>query len=149
MIELIRSTSIACSADAAFALVADVPRFPALYERVARFERVAGEGLERGSVHRLLVRVGSTVVRSVVRVDVHEPPRRIAWTGIAGVDQAGEVRITPNARGVELEIRVRIGLPGGLVGRLAERYFARLLTPRLEAALLAARRCLEFGDPVA
>lgn len=149
MIELHRSVHVAREPAAVFALATDPSRFPALYERTARFERISGEGMQVGSVHRLLVHLGGAVVRSVVRVDAHEPPERLSWVRVAGIEQHGEIRVRPEGTGSELSIRVNLALPGGIVGVLAERYFGRLLSPRLEAALLAARRTLEFGDSTA
>ncbi len=146
MMSVVRERELCAPAALVFAAVSDRARFPALFERAARWQPVGSDGFGVGSRHVLLVHAGSVVVRSVVQVDRVEAPRLFSYASISGIRQSGCVKVIPTGHGSKVRIEVNVSLAGGLLGRVAECYLERILTPRLDAALLALRRHVEFGD---
>jgi hypothetical protein len=124
----------------------DPERFPAFYERAARWDRLSGAAMAPGSRYAVLLHAGAVLARSVVEIGDVDPPWRITWRSVSGIRQHGRVQLRAGPRATEVSIEVTLSLGTLLVGRLAERYAARLLAPRIDAALLALRCAVELGD---
>lgn len=149
MITVRRRIALSSDPETPFALFTTPARFPALYERVARWDRLSGGEMQPGSRYAVLMHAGAVLVRSVIEIEAVEPPRRIAWRSLSGIRQEGcmELRATPRCTDVSISVTLTLGTL--IVGRLAERYVARMLAPRMDAALLALRCAVELGDSVA
>jgi uncharacterized membrane protein len=146
MMAITRERELRAAPELVFSTVSDRASFPALFERTARWQPVRANDFGKDSRHVVLVHAGSVIVRSVVQIDQLEAPHLLAYSSVSGIRQSGRVQIRPCDSGSHVSIHVAVSLPGGLLARVAELYLERILTPRLDAALLALRRRVEFGD---
>jgi hypothetical protein len=146
MITVCRRVELQCAPASIFVLFTTPARFPALYERAARWDRLSGADMEPGTRYSVVLHAGSVLARSVIEIASVEPPRSITWRSVSGIRQEGRVELRATPRATRVSIGVTITLGSLIVGRLAERYAARILAPRIDAALLALRRSVELGD---
>jgi hypothetical protein len=112
---------------------------------VTRWE-VAGErkrGL--GARYRMLFRVGSAEIGSLVEIVEYEPPGDLALASVTGLDQRirWRLRELPHDRS-RVELRLAYGLAGsGLGGWLAERIAAPTVRGHLRRSVLQLKRQVE------
>ncbi|MEA2340568.1 MAG: hypothetical protein QOG11_645 [Solirubrobacteraceae bacterium] len=117
---------------------------------VTRWE-VAGEQ-ERGlgARYRMLMRVGSAEIGSLVEIVECDEARDLAWTSITGIDQRARwrLRAVRGARGrgarTRVEFRLAYGVAGaGLFGWVAERIAAPQVRGHLRRSLQQLKREVE------
>src|SRR6266851_2801277 len=112
---------------------------------VTRWE-AAGE-LERGlgARYRMLMRVGSAEIGSLVEVVEYKPPGDMAWHSLTGLDQRARWRLRelPNER-TRVEFRLAYGIAGsGIGGFIAERVAAPTVRGHLRRSLQQLKRQVE------
>ena len=112
---------------------------------VTRWE-VDGE-LKRGlgARYRMLMRVGSAEIGSLVEVVEYKPPGDMAWHSLTGLDQRARWRLRelPNDR-TRVEFRLAYGIAGsGVGGWIAERVAAPTVRGHLRRSLQQLKRQVE------
>jgi uncharacterized membrane protein len=131
--------------------ITDPSRMLDFMSGVTRWE-VAGEK-ERGlgARYRMLMRVGSAEIGSLVEVVECDALRDLAWTSITGIDQRGRWRLRP-MRGpgrsrsprTRVEFRLAYGVAGaGFFGWLSERIAAPQVRGHLRRSLHQLKREVE------
>lgn len=142
---------IACRIDVAaapeevWAFITDPERLRRVLSGVTRLE-VDGDRHEgAGTRYRLLMRVGSAEIGSVVEVVEWDPPRDLAWTSVTGLDQRARWRLRARPSGrTSVEFRLAYGVAGGgLAGWLAERVAAPQVRRSFSRSLVQLKRQVE------
>src|SRR5258708_20383837 len=116
---------------------------------VTRWE-VAGE-LKRGlgARYRMLMRVGSAEIGSLVEVVEYKPPGDMAWHSLTGLDQRARWRLRelPHGR-TRVEFRLAYGIAGsGIGGWIAERVAAPTIPRHLPPSLPHLKPQLDHAQP--
>ena len=102
-----------------------------------------------GARYRMLMRVGSAEVGSLIEIVEFCPPWDMAWTSVTGVDQRGRWRLRPRdsaGRGprTHVEFRLAYGVAGaGLLGWLAEQVAAPQVSGHLRSSLKQLKHQVE------
>ncbi len=105
-----------------------------------------------GARYRMLMRVGSAEVGSLIEIVEFCPPWDLAWTSVTGVDQRGRWRLreVSDDRGgprTHVEFRLAYGVAGaGLLGWLAERVAAPQVSGHLRHSLAHLKRQVEHEE---
>ncbi|CAA9479908.1 MAG: hypothetical protein AVDCRST_MAG13-1094 [uncultured Solirubrobacteraceae bacterium] len=105
-----------------------------------------------GARYRMLMRVGSAEVGSLIEIVEFCPPFDLAWTSVTGVDQRGRWRLRPrphDGRGprTHVEFRLAYGVAGaGLLGWLAEQVAAPQVSGHLRSSLAQLKRQVEHDE---
>jgi hypothetical protein len=105
-----------------------------------------------GARYRMLMRVGSAEVGSLVEIVEFSPPRDMAWTSVTGVDQRGRWRVRerssdPRRPRTRVEFRLAYGVAGaGLLGWVAERVAAPQVSGHLRRSLAQLKRQVEYDE---
>ena len=125
---------------------------PANYRRliagVTRWDSQGEPEVGLGARYRMLMRVGSAEVGSLIEIVEFEEPSDIAWTSVTGVDQRGRWRVRERENGnTEVSLRLAYQAPGGMLGTITDRASAPLVRRNLRDSLLRLRGELE-GKPV-
>jgi uncharacterized protein YndB with AHSA1/START domain len=145
MIRVARSVLIKRSPALVFERLFDPRRFPAFFAGVTRWEPLESGVPGVGARYLVLMRVASVQVGGVVRILEWDPPRSIQWTSERGVDQTGRFRVEPTPGGSLFTIEIAYALPGARsVAWLAGRIGRRIVDRHVHAAVLGARRLVEF-----
>jgi uncharacterized membrane protein len=131
--------------------ITDPARMLDFMSGVTRWE-VAGEQ-ERGlgARYRVLMRVGSAEIGSLVEIVECDAHRDLAWTSITGIDQRGRWRLRPvggtaaaRRPRTRVEFRLAYGVAGaGLLGWLSERIAAPQVQGHLRRSLQQLKREVE------
>ncbi|MCW3038458.1 MAG: polyketide cyclase / dehydrase family protein [Solirubrobacterales bacterium] len=113
---------------------------------ITRWE-VAGD-IERGvgARYRMLMRVGSAEVGSLIEVVESTENRDMAWVSVTGLDQRGRWRLRERASGsrTHVEFRLSYGVAGaGIFGFLAERVAVPQVQRHLNRSLQQLKRQVE------
>lgn len=112
---------------------------------VTRWE-VAGE-IDRGvgARYRMLMRVGSAEVGSLIEVVEFTENRDMAWVSVTGLDQRGRWRLRERPSGrTHVEFRLSYGVAGaGIFGFIAERVGAPQVQRHLNRSLQQLKRQVE------
>ena len=146
--KLSRSVLIERPAKDVFGLVSDLARGPEWFAGITRWEPRSRTRKDVGARYRVLVKVGAVEAGGTLVVTAWDPPRSIAWESLSGIEQRGRWRLRKSGPGTELTLEVEYTLPGA-AGWLAERLAGRAISRDMTATLLAARRILEFEEPLA
>jgi len=137
-------------------VMSGITRWEPQQERQGAGGRAAVQGsapvIGLGARYRMLMRVGSAEVGSLIEVVEFCPPWDMAWTSVTGVDQRGRWRL--RERGAELgrprthvEFRLAYGVAGtGLLGWLAERVAAPQVSGHLRHSLAQLKRQVEHDE---
>lgn len=105
-----------------------------------------------GARYRMLMRVGSAEVGSLVEIVEFSPPRDMAWSSVTGVDQRGRWRVRersadPARPRTRVEFRLAYGVAGaGLLGWLAEQVAAPQVSGHLRRSLAHLKRQVEYDE---
>jgi len=105
-----------------------------------------------GARYRMLMRVGSAEVGSLVEIVEFCPPSDLAWTSVTGVDQRGrwrlrERRVSGGRPQTHVEFRLAYGVAGaGLLGWLAEQVAAPQVAGHLRSSLAQLKRQAEHDE---
>src|SRR3954447_16469589 len=114
--------SIAAPPEVVWGFVTDPARVLHFMSGVTRWEVVGDQRDGLGARYRMLMRVGSAEVGSLVEVVESEAPRDMAWNSITGVDQRGRWRLRdhtshPAHPRTTVELRLAYGVAGaGIFG---------------------------------
>ena len=144
------SVEIAADADAVWAVIADPGRVLHFMSGVTRWEVLSPEPTGMGARYRMLMRVGSAEVGSLIEVVEFSPERDLAWTSVTGVDQRARWRLRergadPEHPRTHAEFRLSYGVAGaGVAGWLAERLGAPQVRGHLRRSLAQLKRQVEY-----
>jgi carbon monoxide dehydrogenase subunit G len=112
---------------------------------VTRWEVVGDPKRGLGARYRMLFRVGSAEIGSLVEVVEHKPPADLAMVSVTGLDQRVRWRLRELPRGrSRVELRLSYGVAGsGIGGWLAERVAAPTVRGHLRRSVLQLKRQVE------
>ena len=147
---VVESVDISADADAIWAFIADPARVLHFMSGITRWEVVSDEPTGKGARYRMLMRVGSAEVGSLVEVVEFSPGQDLAWTSVTGVDQRARWRL--RARGTDprrprthVEFRLSYGVAGaGIAGWLSEQLAAPQVRGHLRRSLAQLKRQVEY-----
>jgi len=144
------SIEITATPDAIWAFVADPARVLHFMSGVTRWEVVSEDPIGLGARYRMLLRVGSAEVGSLIEVVEFSPNRDLAWTSVTGIDQRARWRLrdrtgeSGRAR-THVEFRLSYGVAGaGIAGWLSERLAAPQVRGHLRRSLAQLKRQVEY-----
>ncbi len=144
------SLEIAAPPEAVWAFISDPARVLHFMSGITRWEVVSEETIGLGARYRMLMRVGSAEVGSLIEVVEFSPARDLAWTSVTGVDQRARWRLRERSADPEhphthVEFRLSYGVAGaGVAGWLAERLGAPQVRNHLRRSLAELRRQVEY-----
>ncbi len=112
---------------------------------ITRWEIASETERGLGARYRMLMRVGSAEVGSLIEVIEFEEARDWAWTSVTGLDQRGRVRLRPRSdTRTTVEFRLSYGVAGaGIAGWISERLGAPQVRRHLQRTLLQLKRQVE------
>jgi uncharacterized membrane protein len=131
--------------EAVWAFATDPTRVLHYMSGVTRWEVASEEAQGLGARYRMLMRVGSAEVGSLVEVIEWAPGRDWAWTSVTGLDQRGRLRLRERRSGrTTVEFRLSYGVAGaGIFGWVAEQLGAPQVRRHLQRSLLQLKRQVE------
>ena len=144
------STEISAPPEAIWAFVADPAKVLHFMAGVTRWEVVSEEPTGCGARYRMLMRVGSAEVGSLIEVVEFSPGRDLAWTSVTGIDQRARWRLRvrdgdPARPRTHVEFRLSYGVAGaGIAGWVAERLGAPQVRGHLRRSLAQLKRQVEY-----
>ncbi len=116
---------------------------------VTRWEVATEERRGLGARYRMLMRVGSVDVGSLIETIEFDEPNDWAWTSVTGLDQRGRLRLRQRDASAKharttVELRLSYGVAGaGIWGWVSERLASGQVKRHLERTLLALKRQVE------
>lgn len=113
---------------------------------LTRYEPVGRRLTGVGARYRVLMRLGSADVGSLIELVEWQAPAELAWTSVSGVDMRGRFRLRgrDQDRRTHVELRLAYGIAGaGLTGWLAEQVAARTVRGYLRGTLNELARQVE------
>lgn len=146
---LSESVDVAADADAVWSFIADPTRVLHFMSGITRWEVLSEEPSGMGSRYRMLMRVGSAEVGSLIEIVEFSPGRDLAWTSVTGVDQRARWRLRergddPQRPRTHVEFRLSYGVAGaGITGWLSERVAAPQVREHLRRSLAQLKRQVE------
>jgi uncharacterized membrane protein len=147
---LVESVEISASREAIWESISDPARILHFMSGVTRWEVVSEEPTGMGARYRMLMRVGSAEVGSLVEVVEFSPGQDLAWTSVTGVDQRARWRLRsrgddPRRPRTHVEFRLSYGVAGaGIAGWLSERLAAPQVRGHLRRSLAQLKRQVEY-----
>ncbi len=144
------STEISAPPEAIWAFVSDPEKVLHFMSGVTRWEVVSEEPTGCGARYRMLMRVGSAEVGSLVEVVEFTENRDLAWTSVTGIDQRARWRLRsrstdPAKPRTQVEFRLSYGVAGaGIAGWVAERLGAPQVNAHLRRSLAQLKRQVEY-----
>ena len=141
---------IGAPAERVWEQVSDPERYLHFMSGVTRWEVAGDHPTGVGARYRMLMRVGSAEVGSLVEVVEFSPGQDLAWTSVTGVDQRARWRL--RARGTDprrprthVEFRLSYGVAGaGIAGWLSEQLAAPQVRGHLRRSLAQLKRQVEY-----
>jgi uncharacterized membrane protein len=140
---------ISAPPEAVWEFATDPSRVLHFMSGITRWEVASEQHRGLGARYRMLMRVGSVDVGSLIETIEFDAPRDWAWTSVTGLDQRGRLRLrlhdasaaTPRT---SVELRLSYGVAGaGIWGWVSERLAARQVNRHLQRTLLALKRQVE------
>lgn len=113
---------------------------------LTRYEPVGRRLTGVGARYRVLMRLGSADVGSLIELVEWQPPAELAWTSVSGVDMRGRFRLRgrDGDRRTRVELRLAYGIAGaGLSGWLAEQVATPTVRRYLRGTLTELARQVE------
>jgi len=144
------SVDIAAPPEAIWAFISDPARVLHFMSGITRWEVASEEPTGLGARYRMLMRVGSAEVGSLIEVVEFSPGREMAWTSVTGIDQRARWRLRERSADAEhprthVEFRLSYGVAGaGLAGWVAERLGAPQVRGHLKRSLAQLKRQVEY-----
>ena len=135
--------------DTVWGFISDPARVLGFMSGITRWEVVSEEASGCGARYRMLMRVGSAEIGSLIEVVEWEPGRDLAWTSVTGIDQRARWRLRegsddPRRPRTHVEFRLSYGVAGaGIAGWLAERFGAPQVQGHLRRSLVQLKRQVE------
>ena len=148
MTHISRSVSISRPPDAVFTILTDVDRLPEWAATVVETRELSHPTLEVGCTFRQTFRVLGHELDSEWRVTEFDRPRRVRYE--AGSTQGGRLEMVQTVRpldhGSEVTLEIDYELPGGILGRIADKVIAERQNEHdAERSLEALKRIAEAG----
>ncbi len=140
---------ISAPADAIWEFATDPSRVLHFMSGITRWEVASEERRGLGARYRMLMRVGSVDVGSLIETIEFDEPRDWAWTSVTGLDQRGRLRVRQRDASARhprttVELRLSYGVAGaGIWGWISEQLAARQVRRHLQRTLLALKRQVE------
>jgi uncharacterized membrane protein len=143
------AVDIAAPPAAIWAYVSDPGRVLHFMSGITRWEVVSDEPTGCGARYRMLMRVGSAEIGSLIEVVEFAENADLAWTSVTGIDQRARWRL--RARGTDadhprthVQFRLSYGVAGaGIWGWIAERLSAPQVRQHLRRSLAQLKRQVE------
>jgi uncharacterized membrane protein len=116
---------------------------------ITRWEVTSEERRGLGARYRMLMRVGSVEVGSLIETIEFNEPYDWAWTSVTGLDQRGRFRLRQRDASAAhprttVELRLSYGVAGaGLWGWLSEQLASGQVRRHLQRTLVALKRQVE------
>ncbi len=145
---LAESIEVSAPPAAVWALLNDPSQTLEYMAGVTRWELASDQESGVGARYRMLMRVGSAEVGSLVEIVEASEPRDLAWTSVTGIDQRARWRLRERADGrTHVEFRLSYGVAGaGPAGWLAERLGAPQVRRNVRRSLIAMKRMVESAQ---
>ncbi len=141
------SVEVAAPPEAVWEVIDDPSRALGYFVGVTRWQQASEADRGVGARFRMLMRVGSAEVGSLIEIVEHVHARDLAWTSVTGIDQRGRWRLRPRGRRTLVELRLAYGIAGGgVAGLVAERLAARQVRRQLRASVLQLKRQVEHDE---
>ncbi len=143
------STEVGATPAAVWAFVADPSRVLGFMSGITRWEVVSDEPAGLGARYRMLMRVGSAEVGSLIEVVEFDEGRDLAWTSVTGIDQRARWRLRdrstdPRRPRTHVEFRLSYGVAGaGISGWVSEQFSAPQVRGHLRGSLQQLKRQVE------
>lgn len=144
------SIEISAGPDAIWAFIEDPARMLHFMSGVTRWEVASERSVGLGARYRMLMRVGSAEVGSLVEIVEFTPGCDLAWTSVTGIDQRGRWRLRPRGDDAlrprtQVEFRLAYGVAGaGVAGWLSEQLAAPQVRGHLRRSLAQLKRQVEY-----
>jgi uncharacterized membrane protein len=137
--------AINAPAERVWAWISDPERALRFMHGMTRWEVSGDQRDGLGARYRMLMRVGSAEVGSLVEVVEYDSPRDLAWTSVTGLDQRARWRLREREFGrTMVEFRMAYGVAGaGVLGLIAERVAAPQVRGHLHRSLAQLKRQVE------
>ena len=116
---------------------------------ITRWEVASENPAGLGARYRMLMRVGSAEIGSLIEIIEFDPGCDWAWTSVTGLDQRGRLRLRkrnsdPAHPRTSVEFRLSYGVAGaGISGWIAEQLGAPQVRRHLQRTLLSLKRQVE------
>jgi len=136
---------VAASPEEVWAFITDAERCLHFLHGVTRFECVSETQSGMGTRYRMLMRVGSAEIGSLVEIVEWDEGRELAWTSVTGLDQRARWRLRTRTSGrTSVEFRLSYGVAGaGVGGWIAERVAAPQVRANFQRSLVQLKRQVE------
>lgn len=119
-----------------WAWICDPARYPEFMDGVDRWKVIGDHASGCGARWDVRLRIGAAPVGGVVEVVEFEEPGDLAWNSVTGVTMRGRWRLRERAAGeTEVGLRLAYQAPGGLMGLLADRVAAPIVSRSLRRSL--------------
>ncbi|BBX02327.1 cyclase [Mycolicibacterium moriokaense] len=118
--------------------------YPEFMASLERWETADDERVGLGARYTVHWKVGSVPIGGVIEIVEFDPPRELAWVGLAGVSQRGRFRLreTPDGR-TKVTFRLSYESAGNLLGLIADRVAAGQVGRNMGETLKNLRRMVE------
>lgn len=142
-----RSVSIEAPAEAVFRELVDLHRL-SRWSAITR-SHDGPDLLEEGQEFRQTIRIAGLSMRTRWRCVELDAPHRVAYEATAPIGGRLEMRqtVTPSPHGCEVDLVIDYVMPGGPVGRLADRIYVRSRNERDAEVSLQNLKDLAEGQP--
>lgn len=143
------SVDIAARPATVWAFISEPGRVLHFMSGVTRWEVVSDAPTGCGARYRMLMRVGSAEVGSLIEVVEFVENRDLAWTSVTGIDQRARWRLRDRSNHPEhprtlVAFRLSYGVAGaGIAGWIAERLSAPQVRQHLRRSLAELKRQVE------
>jgi fatty-acyl-CoA synthase len=136
--------AIAASREEVWELISDPRSYPRFMAGITRFDVDGDRERGLGARYSMRMRVGSAEVGGRVELVEFDEPGDLAWTSVTGIDQRGRWRLRERPDGAtQVSLRLSYGSPGGVLGAIADRLSAPMVSAKLRQSLENLRNELE------
>jgi carbon monoxide dehydrogenase subunit G len=131
--------------EAVWAFITDPSHALHFLSGVTRWEPAGDQDRGLGARYRMLMRVGSAEIGSLVEVVEYDEPRDMAWTSVTGLDQRGRWRLRERENGrTHVEFRLAYGVAGaGIFGWISEQVAAPQVRGHVRRSVQQLKRQVE------
>jgi carbon monoxide dehydrogenase subunit G len=143
---------VSASRETIWGFITDPARALHFLAGVTRWEVAGDADRGLGARYRMLMRVGSAEIGSLVEIVEYDEPCDMAWTSVTGLDQRGRWRLRERNPGSQsprtrVEFRLAYGVAGaGITGWVAERVAAPQVRDNLRRSLQQLKRQVEHEE---
>jgi uncharacterized membrane protein len=127
---------ISADRETVWAWVCDPARYPEFMDGVSRWSVLGDRDTGCGARWDVRLQIGAAPVGGVVEVVEFDEPGDIAWNSVTGVTMRGRWRLRERAPGqTDVALRLAYQAPGGLMGLIADRVAAPIVSRSLSRSL--------------